>query len=101
MDDMLIAARNKTHIQKLKTQLKKHERFERKQKDFRYEDHSRQKLKQTLVIAEELCSQGVEIIQHDRSKTNQHSFGRSLQIILQAVSTITEKRGGDVSSTIC
>ena len=40
---------------------------------------------QNLAIPEELCSQSVEEIQHGRSKTSHHSFGRSLQIILQAV----------------
>ena len=38
----MIAARNKTHVQKLKAQLKK--RFGRNQEDLRYEDHSRQRL---------------------------------------------------------
>ena len=50
---------------------------------------------------EELHSQGVEKIQYVRSKTSHHSFDRSLQVILQAVSTITGRGGGDISSTIC
>jgi len=34
-------------------------------------------------------------------KTSHHSFDKSLQIILQAVSTITEREGSDILSTIC
>ena len=74
--------KNKTHIQKLKAQLKKE--FDMKdlgegkkilgmetlkteaQTDFDY-------LKRTM-------SQGVGEIQHDRSKTNYHSFGRHFKL---------------------
>ena len=102
VNDMLIATRKKTHVQKFKAQLKK----EFDMKNLReakkmYGDHSRQKHRQTLAIPGELCSQGVREIQHGRSKTSHHSFGRSLQIILQAVFTITGRGEGDVSSTIC
>jgi len=78
----------------------RHEGFGRNHKDLKYGDHSRQNLRQTLAILGELHSQDVEKIQHDISKTYHHSFGKSLQVILQAVSIIT-KKGGDVSSTIC
>jgi len=71
----------KTHIQTLKTQLKKgirHERFGRSQEDLRYVDHSRQRLRQILTILGELHSQSVRKIQHGRSKTSHHFFGRLL-----------------------
>ena len=38
------------------------------QEDLTYGDHSRQRLRQTLTIPGELCSQSVGEIQHDRSK---------------------------------
>jgi len=41
----------------------------------KYGDHSRQRLRQTLAISGELCSQGVGEIQYGRSKTSHHSFG--------------------------
>ena len=46
-------------------------------------------------------SQNVRKIQDGRSKTDHYSFDRSLQVILQVVSTITRSGGGDISSTIC
>jgi len=39
----------------------------------------RQRLRQTLAIPGELCSQDVGKIQYVRSKISHHSFGRSLQ----------------------
>jgi len=46
VDNILITAKNKIHIQKLKAQLKK--KFDMKDLgDLRYGDHSRQKLRQT------------------------------------------------------
>ena len=64
VDDMLIAARNKTHVQKLKAQLKK--KFDMKNlrevRKLRYGDHLRQKYKQILIISGELCSQSVREI---------------------------------------
>jgi len=59
VDDMLIVARNNTHVQKLKAQLKKE--FNMKdlgeaKKNLRYGDHSKQRLRQTLAIPRELCS---------------------------------------------
>jgi len=66
MDDMLIIARNKTHIQKLKAQLK--EEFDVKDlgktKDLRNGDQSRQEYMQTLAIPGELCSQDVGKVQY-------------------------------------
>ena len=59
------------------------------------------RLRKTLAIPEDLCSQGIGEIQHDKSKISHHSFDRSLQIIFQAVSTITKRGGGDVSSATC
>jgi len=97
VDGILIAVRNKTHVQKLKAKLKK----EFDMKNLRYGDHSRQRLMQNLAIPGELCSQDVGEVQYSKSKTSHHLFGRSLQIILQPVSTTTGKGGGDVSSTIC
>ena len=77
VDDMMIAARNKTHIQKLKAQLK--EEFDMKdlweaKKDLRNRDQSRQKYMQTLAIPGELYFQDIEKIQHDWSKTGHYSF---------------------------
>jgi len=99
---MLIAVRNKTHVQKFKAQLKKE--FDMKdlgetKKILGMEITRDKRFRQTLAILGELRSQGIGEIQHGRRKTSHHSFGRSLQIILQAVSTITQK--GDVSSIIC
>ena len=37
------------------------------------------------------------MIQNGISKTDHYSFGRSLQVILQIMSTITERGGRDVS----
>jgi len=56
---------------KLKTQLKRKLTWKiwEKPRDLRYENHSRQRLKQTVAIPGELCSQGVGMIQHDRSNT--------------------------------
>ena len=103
VDDILIAARNKTHIQKLKAQLKKE--FDIKNlgetKKILDMEITQDKGTGTLAIPGELCSQDVGKIQYDISKTSHHSFGRSLQIILQAVSTITRRGRGDVLSTIC
>jgi len=48
VDNMLIVARNKTHVQKLKAQVKKEfdmKDFGRSQEDLRYGDHSKQGLK--------------------------------------------------------
>ena len=101
---MLIAMRNKAHVQKFKAQLKKE--FDMKdlgeaRKILRYGDHSRQRLRQTLAIPGELCFQRVGEIQHSRKKISHHSFGRSLQIIFQTVFTITGIGGRDVLSIIC
>jgi len=85
-DDMLITMSNKTHVQKLKAQLKK---------EFDMKDLGEAKkilgIELPRDIRGELCSQGVREIQHGRRKTSHHSFGTSLQIILQVVPTITEE----------
>jgi len=100
VDDMLIAAKNKTHVHKLKAQLKK--KFDMKylgetkilgmgsleieaQEDFGY-------LRRTMFSR---CCRDSTWQKKDQS------FSRSLQIILQVVSTITERGERDVSSTIC
>jgi len=99
LDDMLIAVRNKIQIQKLKAEIKKE--FDMKNlgeaKKILGMEISWDRLRQNLAISRELYSQGVREIQHGRRKTSHHFFSRSLQIILQAVSTITRRGGGDVS----
>ena len=66
--DMLIATRNKTHVHKLKDQPKKE--FDMKDleeaKKILGMKIARDRLRQTLAIPEELWSQGVGEIQHDR-----------------------------------
>ena len=103
MDDMLIVVRNKTHVQKLKSQLKKE--FDIKNlgeaKKILGREITRDRSTGRLWLSRGTVSLGVGEIQHGRSKTCHYSFGRSLQIILQVVSIITERGGGDVSSTIC
>ena len=103
VDDMLIAARNKKHIQKLKTQLKKE--FDMKdlgeaKKILGMKITRNRSSGKLWFISGELHFQDVGKIQRDRSKTGHHFFGKSLQVILQAVFTITEKVG-DVSNIIC
>ena len=60
---------------------------------------TRDRFRQTLAIPAELRFQSVGKIQYDRSKTGHHFFRKSLQVILQEISTITERR--DVLSAIC
>jgi len=101
VDNMLIATRNKTHIQKLKAQLKKEFNMKNLEEAKKILGMKITRDRKTLAIQGELRSQDIGDIQHSRSKTSHHSFGRSLQTVFQAVFTITEREGGDVSSTIC
>jgi len=92
MDDMLIAARNKTHIQKFKAQLKKE--FDKK---------NLKEAKKILDMEITLdrgsgrvwLSQEIYILKmlerFNMAKTDHHFFDRSLQIIFQAVSIITRR----------
>jgi len=93
MDDILIAERNKTHIQKHKAQLKK--KFDMKDlgeaKKILGMEITQDRFGETLAIPRELRSEGVGKIQYGRSKISHHSFGTSLQVILQAVSIITKE----------
>jgi len=103
VDDMLIVARNKTHVQKLKAQLKK---------KFDMKDLGEAKKILSMEITRDRdsdnfgCPKRTIFSRCWRDSTWQkqdqsHSFSRSLQIILQAVSTIIRRGGGDVSSIIC
>lgn len=66
VDDMLITTKNKVHIQKIKAKLKMEFDMDlgEAKKILAMDIHSRQTCKKTLVISCELCSQGVETVQH-------------------------------------
>jgi len=90
----MIAIRIKAHIQKSKAQLNR--KFDTKdlreaKKILGIEITRDRDSRRTVAISGELHSQDVGKIQHDKSKTGHHSFGRSLQVILQEVSIITRR----------
>ena len=88
----MTVVRNKTHVQKLKAQLKK---------EFDIKDLGEAKKILGMEITQDRSTCRLWLSQANyvfkvlerfnmaEVKTNYHSFGRSLQIILQAVSTIT------------
>ena len=100
---MLIAARNKIHIQKLKAQLKK---------ELDMKDLGEAKKILRMEITRDRCSSRLWLSQESyvlkvlerlnmtKARPVTTLLVDHFKIIFQAVSTITE-RGGDVSSTIC
>jgi len=93
VDDILIVARNKTHIQKLKTQLKKKFDMEdlREVKKIVGIEITRDRATCRLWLSQE--NYALKVLKRFNmieARPSHHSPGRSLQIILQAVSTITK-----------
>jgi len=101
VDDIMIIARNKTHIQKLKDQLK--EEFDM---EFLEEvkilgmEISRDRSTGKLWLSQEnYVLKMLERFNIAEARPGHYSFSRLLQIILQSVSKL-KKRGWYVSSTI-